>query len=67
MSKQTTAISIKNRVFKINTLQVEAIAIKHFNTSFIEASNQIIEDEIFLHLLPKNLQKESKNLVYLQG
>ena len=88
MPKQTTPISIKGRVFKINTLQVEAIAIKHFKTSFVEASNedkaeirayirklvigkkhltaQIIEDLIFLDLLPKTLQKELINLAYLQ-
>ena len=89
MPKQITPISIKNRVFKINTLQVEAIAIKHFQTSFAEASKedkaktkayirelvknkehlsaQIIEDEIFLDLIPKNLQKELKSLAYMQG
>ena len=89
MSKQTTPISIKGRVFKINTLQVEAIAIKHFKISFVKANNedkaeirayirelvigkkcltaQIIEDEIFLHLLPKNLRKELISLAYLQG
>ena len=40
MSKQITPISIKNRVFKINTLQVEAIAIKHFKIYFSKASDE---------------------------
>ena len=38
-----TPISIKNRVFKINTLQVEAIAIKHFKIYFSKAEEKANE------------------------
>ncbi len=41
MSKQTTAISIKNRTFKINTFHVETIALKYFNISFRDADDEV--------------------------
>lgn len=44
MSKKTP-ISIKNRSFKINTLHVEAVSKKHFNTSFRDA-NEDLQAEI---------------------
>lgn len=40
MAKHITPISINNRVFKINTLHLEAIAHKHFNVVFNDADNK---------------------------
>ena len=41
MPKQITPFSINNRTFKINTLQLEAVAHKHFNISFANADDEM--------------------------
>lgn len=41
MSKKITPFSINNRTFKINTLHLEVVAHKHFNTSFKDADESL--------------------------
>lgn len=41
MPKQKTPISINNRSFKINSLHIEAIAEKYFNSTFKDADAEL--------------------------